>query len=127
MKTISISASGVTAKAVLEKTPTAEAVLKALPMEGRVNRWGEEIYFSIPVSLKEEAGARDVLEMGELGYWPPGKAFCIFFGPTPASRGTEIRAASKVNVFGRITGDATVFSKVPDGAKITIKEADHDL
>lgn len=125
MKSIIISSSGVSAKAVLGDNATAEAIWKALPIEGKTNRWGEEIYFSIPVSLKEEPGARDVLEMGELGYWPPGKAFCIFFGPTPASRGTEIRAASKVNVFGRITGDAKVFGKVPDGARITIKEEGH--
>jgi hypothetical protein len=125
MKTIIISASGISAKAVLEDNSTAEAIWNALPIEGSVNRWGEEIYFSIPVSLKEQPGARDVLEMGELGYWPPGKAFCIFFGPTPASRGTEIRAASKVNVFGRIAGDAKILGKVPDGARIVIRGEGH--
>ena len=125
MKKIVINAAGVTVAAELSDNLTAEAIWKALPIEGRVNRWGEEIYFSIPVSLDEASEARDVLDMGELGYWPPGRAFCIFFGPTPASRGSEIRAAGNVNVFGRISGDAKLFGKVPDGAKITIKGEAH--
>ncbi len=127
MRSIIISAQGVSAKALLHDNATADAIWKALPIQGRVNRWGEEIYFSIPVSLKEAGDARDELQMGELGYWPPGKAFCIFFGPTPASRGNEIRAASKVNVFGRISGDAKVFTKVADGAVISIKEEGHGI
>ncbi len=122
-----ISAAGITAEAELSDNPTADALWKALPIEGRVNRWGEEIYFSIPVSIEETSDARDVLDMGELGYWPPGRAFCIFFGPTPASRGKEIRAASKVNVFGKVTGDPKVFAKVNDGAKITIKGEGHGV
>ncbi len=59
---------------------------------GAPETWGDEIYFAIPVSLKED-GPRATVEVGDLGYWPPGRAFCIFFGPTPASRGDEVRAA----------------------------------
>ena len=92
-------------------------------MEGKGNLWGEEIYFSIPVKTGSEKGAREVVSAGELGYWPPGNAFCIFFGPTPASRGDEIRAASAVNIIGKVLSDPKVFLKVKDGAKITLEKA----
>ena len=92
-------------------------------MEGKGNLWGEEIYFSIPVKVAQEKGAREVVSAGELGYWPTGHAFCIFFGPTPASRGDEIRAASAVNIIGKVLSDPKVFLKVKDGAKITLEKA----
>jgi hypothetical protein len=104
-----------------ENLETARAIWDALPIEARANTWGEEIYFSIPV----EAGAenpREVVEMGDLGYWPPGKAFCIFFGRTPASRGDEIRPASPVNVFGKVSGDPRVFKKVRGGERVTLEK-----
>jgi len=82
---------------------------------------GDEIYFSIPLGLELEGG-RELVSVGDLGYWPRGNAFCIFFGPTPISRGDEIRPASAVTVFGRITGDATVFKQVASGAKVTIEK-----
>jgi len=107
-------------EAELNDSKTAQLIWEALPIEGRVNTWGEEIYFAIPVSTGSEQGARDVVSSGELGYWPTGHAFCIFFGPTPASRGNEIRAASAVNVIGKVSGDPKVFLKVRDGAKITL-------
>ena len=68
-----------------------------------------------------EDGAKAVVEMGDLGYWPPGHAFCIFFGPTPASRGDECRAASVVNVVGKLEGDPTIFKKVRAGTRVTIE------
>jgi len=117
---ITITAGSVSMDADLIDTETARAVVSRLPITGRVNRWGEEIYFSIPVEMGREADARDVVEMGELGYWPDGNAFCIFFGKTPASRGEEIRAASPVNVFGRVSGDATRFGSVADGEEIVV-------
>ena len=117
---IRIRAGDVEADAVLNDTKTAQAIWSALPIEGHANRWGEEIYFSIGVSLAGEQG-REVVEVGDLGYWPPGKAFCIFFGPTPASEGSEPRAASPVNVFGRVEGDATRFRSVCDGSRVTIE------
>ncbi len=122
MRTIRITAGSVSATAQLNDSQTADAIWNALPIEARGNTWGDEIYFSIPVKLGAENG-QEVVNMGDLGYWPPGNAFCIFFGPTPASRGNEIRPASPVNVFGRIEGDAKAFQKVPNGTKVTIERA----
>jgi hypothetical protein len=93
-----------------------------LPIKSRVNLWGDEIYFSIPLSLQLEAG-QEAVSMGDLGYWPDGNAFCIFFGATPVSQGDEIRPASPVTVFGKVIGDATIFRKVAAGTKITIKSS----
>lgn len=122
---ITIEAGTITMEAELLDTETARAVVSSLPITGRVNRWGEEIYFTIPVEMKREADARDIVEMGDIGYWPDGNAFCIFFGKTPASRGDEIRAASPVNVFGQIAGDTARFGSVADGEEIvvTVKES----
>ena len=117
---ITIRAGQVSATAVLHLTPTADAIWSALPIEGRGNTWGDEIYFSIPVNASLDKDAREVVQLGDLGYWPPGTAFCIFFGPTPSSRGDEIRPASAVNVVGRVQGDPEVFKQVADGAKVVI-------
>lgn len=116
---ISITAGDVKVEAVLNDTPTADAIWAALPITGRANRWGDEIYFEIPVRLASE-NAKDVVEAGDLGYWPPGRAFCVFFGPTPVSRGNEIRPASPVNVFGRVEGEAKVLRSVRDGAEVVV-------
>lgn len=102
---------------------TARAIIDALPIRGRGNRWGDEIYFSIGLKVEGE-NAKQVVEKGDLAYWPPGEALCIFFGPTPASRGDEPRAASPVNVFGKILGDPTVFRKVRSGEEIVISKAE---
>ena len=110
----------VVALAELNNTKTAEAIWQALPFSSNVNTWGEEIYFSIPVKMGLEKG-QEVVKPGDLGYWPPGNAFCIFFGPTPASRGTEIRAASPVNIFGKLVGNPKMFSQAKDGEKIVIE------
>lgn len=104
-----------------ENPITSNAIWNTLPIEGRVNTWGDEIYFTIPVNTDEE-NPKDTVELGDLGYWPPGNAFCIFFGRTPASRGNEIRPASPVNVFGRVEGNPTVFKKVRSGEKIWIEK-----
>ena len=117
---ILIQAGPVTALAKLNDTKTADEVWNMLPISGDANTWGDEIYFGIPLHLDLEDG-REVVEAGELGYWPTGRAFCIFFGPTPASLGDEIRAASAVNVFGRLTGDPQEFKAVGDGERITVE------
>lgn len=117
---IRITAGGVSAEAALDDSATADAVWAALPLAASGQTWGDEIYFSIPVKAESEA-PRETVDMGHLAYWPPGSAFCIFFGPTPMSRGKEIRPASPVDVFGRIDGDARVFKKVASGAKVTIE------
>jgi hypothetical protein len=119
-KKIRITAGKVAAEAELNNTSTARAIREALPIKGRVNLWGDEIYFSIPLNLQLEAG-QEVISIGDLGYWPDGNAFCIFFGPTPVSQGDEIRPASPVTVFGKVIGDATVFKKVAEGTKIIIR------
>ena len=120
MRRITITAGEVSAIGQLDDTATADAVWEALPIEARANTWGDEIYFSIPVHMGEDDG-REVVELGDLGYWPPGNAFCVFFGRTPASRGDEIRPASPVNVFGRLEGDAEVFKAVRGGTTVTIE------
>lgn len=103
-----------------ENPNTAEEVWRTLPIEGVAERWGDEVYFSTPVELGEE-NSREVVQVGEVAYWPPGRALCIFFGPTPVSGGDEIRAASPVNVFARILGDATVFRRVRLGERVFVE------
>ena len=121
---IKITAGGVRVTGELFNTATAKAILEALPITGQAQRWGGEIYFSIPVSAELEPEARDVLEAGELGYWPTGNAFCIFFGKTPASQAEEIRAASDVNVFGKVTDDIGPLWDVLSGAEIVVELAE---
>ena len=117
---IRITAGQVSATASLNDSPTAQAIWSALPIEVPGSTWGDEIYFSIPVH-EEERDAKAVVEVGDLGYWPPGSAFCIFYGPTPASRGDEVRPASPVNVVGRVEGDARVFKQVAAGTKVRLE------
>ena len=121
MGRIKISAGGITATATLHDNATAEAIWAALPLTGRGNRWGDEIYFEIPVQLAQAGDARDVLQAGELAYWPAGRAFCIFWGPTPASRSGEIRAYSPVDVFGQLEGEPQAFDPVAGGTEIKIE------
>jgi len=123
IKKIAITTEDLKVDASLNNSETAQNIWDALPIEGRVNTWGDEIYFSIPVDIGLE-NAKAVVSEGDLGYWPPGSAFCIFFGLTPASQGDEIRPASPVNVFGKIIGDPKVFKKVSSGAKIIIEKGE---
>jgi hypothetical protein len=117
---IRITAGSIVADALLDDSETATRVWEALPLAVAGETWGDEIYFSIPVKARPEKPLETV-ELGDLGYWAPGSAFCIFFGPTPMSRGDEIRPASPVNVFGRIVGDPTVFKKVPAGTQVRVE------
>jgi hypothetical protein len=119
---IRITAGAVKADAILDESSTAQVVWDALPLSIAGDTWGDEIYFGIPVKAKPER-PQETVEMGDLGYWPPGSAFCIFFGRTPASRGAEIRPASPVNVFGRVIGDPSVFKTVAAGTTIRIERA----
>jgi hypothetical protein len=118
---ITIVGGDVQVEAELNDGPTAKSIAGALPIKTKGRRWGGEIYFSIPVTAELEPDGRDVLEEGELGYWPSGNAFCIFFGPTPASQGDEIRAASAVNIIGKMKGDWSELWNVPDGAPVSIE------
>lgn len=121
-RTIRITAGNVTMDATLNETATASEIWDALPITARANIWGDEIYFAIPVHRAEE-NAKATVGLGDLGYWPPGNAFCIFYGPTPMSRGDEIRPASPVNIVGKVVGDAKTFKPVSSGTKVTITEA----
>lgn len=121
MKKIIISVEEISLTAELNESATAKEVWDALPFEGEVNLWGEEIYFEVMVDMNEEPDARADVEVGEIAYWPVGSAFCIFFGPTPVSTGTAPRAASPVNVFGRITGDATALRTIKEGSTVKVK------
>ena len=119
-RSIRITAGQVVATAELNDSKTAVAIWETLPIEAKADTWGDEIYFGIPVRAEADA-AKEVVDLGDLAFWPPGHAFCIFFGPTPASRGDEIRPASPVNVVGRVNGDATVFKKVRAGTRVTLE------
>ena len=121
-KKIRITAGPVTVDAELNDTKTAQAIWDSLPIKAHGNRWGREIYFSISASGQAE-NARAEVKVGDLAFWPPGNAFCIFWGPTPASHGSEPRAASPVTVVGRVTGDPTVFDKAPSGSEVVIEKA----
>lgn len=118
-KRIRITAEPVVMEAELNQSVTAQRIWNALPIEAPGNIWGDEIYFSIPVEAEID-DAQEVVELGELAYWPPGTAFCIFFGPTPMSRGAEIRPASPVNVVGKLIGDPEIFKQVSDGTVVRI-------
>jgi hypothetical protein len=120
---IEIIAENVKVEAQLNDSTTAKKIHSKLPIEALAQRWGGEIYFEIPVTAELESGSREVLEAGELGFWPTGSAFCIFFGPTPASQGDEIRAASAVNIIGKMKGDWSGLWDVPSGADILIEIA----
>ncbi|MCL6584769.1 MAG: hypothetical protein K6U11_14210 [bacterium] len=117
---INIKVGNIELEGILNDTPTAKLIWERLPIESSGNLWGEEIYFSIPVSSELDKTARDTVEVGELGYWPTGKALCIFFGPTPLSEGNEIISADKVNIVGRIIGDISRLKEFEDGDFITL-------
>ena len=117
---IKISVENLSIEAEMLDTPTARKIIAALPFEGSVNVWGDEIYFNIKLHLELEPDARQDVEVGDLAYWPAGPAFCIFFGPTPVSAGDQPRAYSPVNVFGRVLGDAGQFKTVSSGSVIEI-------
>ncbi len=124
MKKIRIITGEISAVAELSSSKTSDAIWDALPIENTVNTWGEEIYFDIPVKSALDETAKEVVEKGELGYWPTGNAFCIFFGPTPASQGDEIRPASAVNIVGKVEGDVDIFKSIRDGTVIKLERAE---
>lgn len=107
--------------AYLEATPTAEAVLRVLPCESDANTWGDEVYFSIPVTCRLESGARQVVDAGSVCFWVEGKSLALPFGPTPISHGNECRLVTKVNILGRIEGDPRLLSSVRAGERIRIE------
>ena len=123
MNTIRVTSNNITKDIELNTSETASAIWQALPLEGQVNRWGDEIYLTIPVQVELSQDARADIAVGDVAYWPPGQAFCIFWGPTPASTGPQPRAASPVNVFGKIVDKPEDLASVQDGDTILIEQA----
>ena len=120
MTQIKIEFENISIDAVLNDSETANKIKKILPISNSVNTWGDEIYFSIGVN-DDENDSKEVVELGDLGYWPPGNAFCLFFGLTPASEGDKIMPASPVNVIGKILGDLEILKSIKSGDKVSIK------
>ena len=119
---IKISVGTVTVDAELNDTPTAKAIAAVLPIRTSFSTWGDEIYFAIPVSAALDADhAQEIVTVGDLGYWPPGKALCIFFGLTPVSEPGKIMPASAVNMVGRVLGDATQFKQVMQAQEVVLE------
>ena len=121
-RSIKITVGDVELDAELNDTETARLIGEALPIESSFNTWGDEIYFEIPVQAGPE-DPQETVSLGDLAYWPPGKAFCIFYGRTPASQGDEIRPASPVNVIGRVNGDVTALKTASGADRVAIEEA----
>ena len=120
MRKIHILFDELTFQAHLNESATADELWKQLPLESRVNTWGEEIYFEIPVNMPEEPDAREIVSVGELGYWPTGQAFCIFFGPTPVSTDERPRAYSPVNIIGEVLQDHSRLKEIQDGVQVKL-------
>jgi len=120
---IRIKIGSLSAEAELNDTPTARKIAAALPLTASFSTWGDEIYFPIPVTADLDTNAKEVVELGDLGYWPTGRAFCIFFGPTPISSPGKIVPASAVNIIGTVLGDATSFKAVMREDQVTLEPA----
>ncbi|MGO9613591.1 MAG: cyclophilin-like fold protein [Dissulfurispiraceae bacterium] len=111
----------VSLEAELSETSAAKAIVAALPICAELNEWGDEFYFEIPVVMPLDETATLKVSVGDIGYWPPGNALTIFFGPTPMSKGPEPRPASPVNIVGKITGDATLLRRAKGATKVRIE------
>jgi uncharacterized protein len=122
MKTIKITAGKIALTVELNDSSSAQNLYDALPITGSANTWGDEIYFSIPVAMAQSPDARADMDVGEVAYWAPGKAFCIFFGRTPVSTGSKPKAASPVNPLGKIVGDAAQLKHVEDGETVILSK-----
>lgn len=118
---IKLNIGKISVSAELNNTPTAKKIFSALPLTVSFNTWGDEIYCTIPVQAELDESAKEVVEIGDLGYWPTGAAFCIFFGPTPMSSPGKIVPASAVNIVGKVMGDPAVFKEVMNESTVTVE------
>ena len=119
---IKITIGEVNLYAELSETACAQAIAQSLPIEARPNTWGDEFYFTIPVAMPLDETATTSVKVGDIGFWPPGNALAIFFGPTPLSTGSEPVPASDVNMVGKIIGDTTSLRNVKGASKIKIEK-----
>jgi uncharacterized protein len=108
-------------EAILNDSYVAKKISEILPFSGNFSTWGDEIYFTIPVKADLDATAQDIVQKGDLGYWPTGKAFCLFYGPTPMSKGNDIVPASAVNIIGRVIGNVDAIKSGISGNQITVQ------
>jgi hypothetical protein len=123
MNKITINFNNLSFKAELNDSPTSKAIWEQLPIESQVSTWGEEIYFEIPVNMPQEPDAQQIVSVGDLGYWPVGQAFCIFFGPTPVSTDERPRAYSPVNLVGIILDDHELLKSIQNQESVRIEQA----
>ena len=104
----------------LNDSPTSKALIRSLPIEGISQIWGDEIYFSTSISKENDEWAKETVDLGDIAFWPPGNAICLFFGPTPVSSGDEIRPASATNVMGKIIGDLEELKTINSGDNVKV-------
>lgn len=122
-RSIRIVSKGVVVEGKLNDSKTASEIEKLIPLVGKARTWGDEIYFPIPLDREIENG-KETVEKGDIGYWPPGRALCLFFGPTPMSAPGEIRPAGPVSVVGGMSGDLSALKNVKDGDEVKVEFAD---
>lgn len=124
MPTLKLTAGPITLTVIPRDTPTALAIIDALPIESHAKTWGDEVYFDTPVSSAPELNATDLINPGELAFWLAGNCIAIGFGPTPVSRGDEIRLASPANIWADAVEDVRTMADVSDGDVIRVELAD---
>tara|TARA_B100000941_G_scaffold290809_1_gene274957 strand:+ start:7159 stop:7530 length:372 start_codon:yes stop_codon:yes gene_type:complete len=110
----------ISVEAELNDSPTSKDLINLLPLEGISQIWGEEIYFSTSINRENDDWAKETVELGDIAFWPPGNAICLFFGKTPVSQGDEIRPASPTNVMGKIIGDLEILKTVNSGDNVKV-------